>query len=609
MDSLDKVKLTSQTAWETQKQLNDNFSKIETAFEEDVPTKTSELTNDGDGNSYQVHDGYSSFASTSDYVGYYVLVSNTYTKVTTANKDSLDITAGTTIAYEYSPFATQAYVEENGGKIDSISVNGTAQTIDANKNVDITVPTQASDVHALPDSTKYGATLGVSGTTVTLKDQDGNTLSTITTQDTDTGATTLSGNTAETGKAIVSASYDSATRTITFVKETFLTQHQDISGKLDKKPDGTNDLIVNNKVSTTYLPDQILGQLLYGGTVTGAGVATLTTNAKTKLGTSSDTITLTNDTTAITGYSANEGLYYIASSDGNFAGLSLLVGDWLISVGSSWKKIDNTDAVTGVKGNAEGSYRIGNIELDPDDFDDTSSINKFVTATEKSTWSGKQDAITSSNKLSADLIEDGSTNKVFTATEQTKLSGIESGAEVNVQSDWNQTDSDADDYIKNKPTIPTDTNQKISAKDSSNNDVTFGDDDTVKIVAGTNVQVVADGTAKTITVSATDTTYESKTASIGGTDVSLVTTGEKYTWNNKQDVIANLTFTDDDSRWGTLDANGFYTLTITSSYTPEKVFKNGSNGLKQEVLATANYDGTYIYIITDTKFSGSVSVK
>ena len=31
----------------------------------------------------------------------------------------------------------------------------------------------------------------------------------------------------------------------------------------------------------------------------------------------------------------------------------------------------------------------------------------------------------------------------------------------------------------------------------------------------------------------TDTTYESKTAASGGTDVSLVTTGEKYTWNNK----------------------------------------------------------------------------
>lgn len=36
-----------------------------------------------------------------------------------------------------------------------------------------------------------------------------------------------------------------------------------------------------------------------------------------------------------------------------------------------------------------------------------------------------------------------------------KLQGIESGAEVNVQSDWNQSDATADDFIKNKPTIPT----------------------------------------------------------------------------------------------------------------------------------------------------------
>lgn len=42
----------------------------------------------------------------------------------------------------------------------------------------------------------------------------------------------------------------------------------------------------------------------------------------------------------------------------------------------------------------------------------------------------------------------------FTAAEKAKLSGIAAGAEVNVQSDWNQTDTDADDYIKNKPTIP-----------------------------------------------------------------------------------------------------------------------------------------------------------
>ena len=45
---------------------------------------------------------------------------------------------------------------------------------------------------------------------------------------------------------------------------------------------------------------------------------------------------------------------------------------------------------------------------------------------------GLQEEITSTNKLSADLVEDGNTNKVYTATEKTKLSGIENGAEVNL---------------------------------------------------------------------------------------------------------------------------------------------------------------------------------
>lgn len=41
--------------------------------------------------------------------------------------------------------ASKQYVADNGGKIDTIKVNGTAQTI-TNKEVDITVPTKTSDL-------------------------------------------------------------------------------------------------------------------------------------------------------------------------------------------------------------------------------------------------------------------------------------------------------------------------------------------------------------------------------------------------------------------------------------------------------------------------------
>jgi hypothetical protein len=57
----------------------------------------------------------------------------------------------------------------------------------------------------------------------------------------------------------------------------------------------------------------------------------------------------------------------------------------------------------------------------------------------------------------ANLVQDANyvhTDNNFTTSEKTKLAGIQAGAEQNVQSDWNQSDSSADDFIKNKPVIP-----------------------------------------------------------------------------------------------------------------------------------------------------------
>lgn len=49
----------------------------------------------------------------------------------------------------------------------------------------------------------------------------------------------------------------------------------------------------------------------------------------------------------------------------------------------------------------------------------------------------------------------GLSTEDYTTVEKTKLAGIAAGAEVNVQPDWSQSDDTADDYIKNKPVIPS----------------------------------------------------------------------------------------------------------------------------------------------------------
>ena len=58
-------------------------------------------------------------------------------------------------------------------------------------------------------------------------------------------------------------------------------------------------------------------------------------------------------------------------------------------------------------------------KVSADLIDDSSSTNKFVTATDKTTWNNKQNAITSSSKLNADLVDDTtSTNKFVTASDK-----------------------------------------------------------------------------------------------------------------------------------------------------------------------------------------------
>ncbi len=92
--------------------------------------------------------------------------------------------------------------------VEGVKVNGTAQTPDANKIISLTIPTSASDVNALPNTTKYCAScdLEINSSTyvmsLQLKDQDGNNLGAAKTVDLPLET------------MVVSGSYDSATKKV-----------------------------------------------------------------------------------------------------------------------------------------------------------------------------------------------------------------------------------------------------------------------------------------------------------------------------------------------------------------------------------------------------------
>ena len=53
---------------------------------------------------------------------------------------------------------------------------------------------------------------------------------------------------------------------------------------------------------------------------------------------------------------------------------------------------------------------------------------------------------------------------IITSAERTKLTGVEIGAEVNVQADWNESNSASDAFIQNKPTLaPSNAEQNVQA--------------------------------------------------------------------------------------------------------------------------------------------------
>lgn len=123
------------------------------------------------------------------------------------------------------------------------------------------------------------------------------------------------------------------------------------------KASGVASLDANSKIITSQLPDYLLGQVMYGGNA--SEVATTTTispsdSLKTKKNITTTSISIVNSATSTAantyGYKDMEGVYFICQAKGTFAETSFEKGDWIISTGAKWEKIDNTDAVKSVNG-------------------------------------------------------------------------------------------------------------------------------------------------------------------------------------------------------------------------------------------------------------------
>ncbi len=90
---------------------------------------------------------------------------------------------------------------------------------------------------------------------------------------------------------------------------------------------GVVPLDASAKIDTIYIPDSVLGQLEYQGTY----------NATTNIPT-------------LPAAASSKGFYYVVSTGGTVSSIVYVVGDWIVSNGTAWEKVDNTDAVATVFG-------------------------------------------------------------------------------------------------------------------------------------------------------------------------------------------------------------------------------------------------------------------
>lgn len=117
--------------------------------------------------------------------------------------------------------------------------------------------------------------------------------------------------------------------------------------------------LVGGKVPLSQINDSIIGQVEY------MGVWNAATNSPTLPATPTE-----------------KGHYYVTSVAGTFQSISYAVGDWIISNGVSWDKVDNTDAVSSVAGKT-GAVSLVKADVGLSNVDNTSDAAKPVsTATQ-----------------------------------------------------------------------------------------------------------------------------------------------------------------------------------------------------------------------------------
>ena len=273
------------------------------------------------------------------------------------------------------------------------------------------------------------------------------------------------------------------------------------------------------------------------------------------------------DTPALPDATTVKGNYYVTSVAGTYETIDYAVGDWVISNGTSWEKVDNTDAVTSVFG------RLGNITAQESDYDSffptisdlTTEENARISADSalQTQISNNDLDITALNSNKQDNLTAGSGISIVgttinnTAPDQTVT--LTEGDNVTITGTYPNFTIASNDVVGAVSSVSGGTGISVNSTTgavvvtntiTNNNQLTNGAGyttnvgDITGVTAGSGIS--GGGTSGTVTVSHADTSAQGSINNSGATviqDVTLDTYGHITGLGSKTITLADLGYT------------------------------------------------------------------